>query len=54
MLRIVYSFATDFGLQTDALEGFGAPGDLRDKVQELVYSEKSPALIRQTKKAAVT
>jgi len=54
LLVMTYSYATQFGLQTDALNGLGTPGSLRKKVRMLVYNEKSPALIRQTKKSAVT
>ncbi len=56
LLMLTYSYATEFGLQTDALNGLGTPGSLRDKVRTLVYNERSPALalIRQTRKSAVT
>lgn len=54
LLVLTYSYATSFGLQTDALNGLGVLGSLRDKVRTLVYNEKSPALIRQTRKSAVT
>jgi hypothetical protein len=54
LLELTYSYASSFGLRTDALDGLGAPGGLRDRVKELVYRVKAPGLIAQTKKAAVT
>ena len=37
-----YTLAAEFGLQADALDGFGTSGSLRDNVRRLFYNENSP------------
>ena len=54
LLTLASSYATDFGLMTDALDSLGQPGRLREKVGELVYGEKPPGLVRRTRKSSIT
>jgi hypothetical protein len=54
LLELVYSYARQFGLSTDALDGLGRPVSLRDKVRHLIYTDKPPGLVRKTRKTAVT
>jgi hypothetical protein len=53
LLELVFSFATGFGLTTDALDGLGSSGGLRHKVKELVYQDRPPGLVRKTRKQAI-
>lgn len=54
LLELVYSYAHQFSLKTDALNGLGSPACLRDKVSHLVYADRPPGLVRKTKKTAIT
>jgi len=54
LLELVYSYAHQFSLKTDALNGLGSPACLRDKVRHLVYADRPPGLVRKTKKTAIT
>lgn len=54
LLELVYSYASQFGLSTDALNGLGRSEPLRGKVRHLIYDDKSPNLVQKTKKTAIT
>lgn len=54
LLELVYSYADQFGLATDALDSLGHGACLREKVRRLVYADQPPGLVRKTKKTAVT
>ena len=54
LLELVYSFALQFSLSTDALDGLGRPAPLRDKVRHSIYNDKPPGLVRKTRKTVVT
>jgi hypothetical protein len=54
LLELSYLYASQFNLRTDTLVSIGRPGYLRNKVAELVYNEKSPGLVRKTRKSMVT
>jgi len=54
LLEIVFSYAGQFRLRTDALDSLGSAGILRDKVRELVYNDRPLGLVRRTRKSLVT
>jgi len=54
LLELVYSYARQFGLSTDALDGLGHPSSLCNKVRHLVYAHKPPGLVQKTKKSMIT
>jgi hypothetical protein len=53
LLELVYSYADQFGLNTDALDGLGLHSPRRKKVRQFIYSDKPQNLVRKTKKANV-
>ena len=54
LLELVYSYANQVGLSTDALDGLGRPAPLRDKVRHLIYTDKPPGLVQKTRKTVIT
>lgn len=54
VLELVYSYADEFELRTDALNALGQTRPLREKVRALIYADKAPGLVRKTRKALVT
>ena len=53
LLELIFSFANQFGLNTDALNALERSGYLSDKVRKLIYSEKPPGLVRKTRKSKI-
>jgi hypothetical protein len=45
LLELACSYACKFGLNTDALNGFGVPGSLHEKVRSLICEAKVPSLV---------
>ncbi len=54
MLEIVFSFAQQFGLRTDAIDNIGPAGALSDKIRSLVYDTNPPAIVAYTNRNLVT
>ena len=52
-LRVAYSFASQFGLQTDALDMFAPHADINSKVSDLVYHSSIPKWSIQARKQSV-
>ena len=50
LLSVGCSFATDFGLTTDALDVLSSPAPFNQRVRELVYDSTVPDLVTRTKK----
>ena len=50
LLSVGSSFATDFGLATDALDVLSSPAPFNQRVRELVYNSTVPDLVTRTKK----
>lgn len=53
LLELVFTYADDFHLGTDALKNFSSTS-LRKKIRSLVYNVKAPSLVRRSKKSMVT